>query len=123
MDHVDKLRTKSCQPCEGGVAPMPRKEATGLLEGLDGWTLVPKGKRIRREIVFDDFGEAIEFVNRIAELAESEGHHPDLHLTDYKHLAIELTTHAIRGLSENDFILAAKIDELADEEGIGDSAA
>ncbi len=123
MGTADELRAKRCQPCEGGVPPVPRKQAEELLCELEHWTLAGRGKRIRRELIFDDFMEAVNFINQVAELAENEGHHPDLHLSNYRHLTIELTTHAIRGLSENDFILAAKIDELADEEGVGESPA
>ena len=69
-------------------------------------------KKIRKEFTFKDFKEALVFVNNVGEIAEAEGHHPDIHLTDYKHAAIELSTHATGGLSENDFIVAAKIDAL-----------
>ena len=74
------------------------------------------GKWIERTIRFKNFVEMMQGVNQIADLAESEGHHPDLHLTGYRNLKIDLTTHAIGGLSENDFILAAKIDALLKRE-------
>lgn len=90
---------------------MPIKEARKLLAKLRGWKLV-KGPALRQELEMLDFPAAIEFVHDVAQEAESEGHHPDLHLTGYRNLAIELTTHAIGGLSMNDFILAAKIDAL-----------
>lgn len=115
MGTADELCAKRCQPCEGGIPPVPRKQAEKLLRELSHWTLAGRAKRIRRELVFDNFMEAVGFINQVAGLAENEGHHPDLHLTNYRHLAIELTTHAIRGLSENDFLLAAKIDEIADQ--------
>ena len=106
------LRQKSCQPCEGGMAPLPRVEAERLLESLDGWELEGSEATIRRRWKVKDFMAGIAFLDRVAEVAEAEGHHPDIHLTGYRHVTIELTTHAINGLSENDFILAAKIDDL-----------
>jgi 4a-hydroxytetrahydrobiopterin dehydratase len=82
------------------------------LNDLPGWKLTDDGIRIRREWAFKNFVKGIDFINRVAELAEEEGHHPDLHLVGYRNVAIELWTHAIGGLSENDFITAAKIDDL-----------
>ena len=79
---------------------------------LPGWSLSRDGKKIRKEWVVKDFSTAIDFFQRVADVANKEDHHPDLHLTGYRNVAIELSTHAIRGLSENDFILAAKIDQL-----------
>ena len=112
IEAVDELKSRQCQPCEGGVPRVPVEEAQRLLRDLHGWQLRDDGTCIRREWVVKDFQAAIEFLNRVAELAEQEGHHPDLHLTDYRNIAVELSTHAIDGLSENDFILAAKINEL-----------
>lgn len=109
---VAELKEKKCVPCEGGVPPVPREHAERLLADLPGWTLSDDGVRIRREWVAKNFRAAVAFVNRVAELAEDEGHHPDLHLVAYRNVAIELWTHAIGGLSENDFITAAKINEL-----------
>ena len=109
---IEELKRKKCQPCEGGVPPVPREEAQRLLKDLPGWELTEGGKRIRREWTVKHFMAAMDFFNRVAELAEDEGHHPDLHLVGYRSAAIELWTHAIGGLSENDFITAAKIDEL-----------
>lgn len=106
------LTQRRCVPCEGGVPTIHRAEAEGYLASLTDWELDGDSKTITRKVNGRTFMGAIEIVNRIAELAESEQHHPDLHLTGYRHLTIELTTHAIGGLSENDFILAAKIDEI-----------
>jgi 4a-hydroxytetrahydrobiopterin dehydratase len=89
-----------------------REEAERLLADLPGWTLSDDGIRIRREWVVKNFMAAMHFFNRVAELAEDEGHHPDLHLVGYRNVAIELWTHAIGGLSENDFITAAKVDQI-----------
>lgn len=108
----DQLASKKCVPCEGGVEKYSLQEAQAQLENLDGWHLTHDGKRIRKDWVVRNFMDGIQFFDRVAELAEQEGHHPDLHLESYRNLWIELWTHAIGGLSENDFILAAKIDHL-----------
>lgn len=108
---IDDLRSRHCAPCEGGVGRLTLKEAKKLLPKLRGWRLV-RGKVLRQELEMLDFPAAIEFIHDVAQEAESEGHHPDLHLTGYRNLAIELRTHALGGLSINDFILAAKIDAL-----------
>jgi 4a-hydroxytetrahydrobiopterin dehydratase len=108
----EQLTSKKCVPCEGGVEKFTRPEAADQLILLDGWHLSDDALRIRKEWVVKNFMAAMDFFNRIAEVAESEGHHPDLHLEGYRNVRIELSTHAIGGLSENDFILAAKIDQL-----------
>jgi 4a-hydroxytetrahydrobiopterin dehydratase len=81
------------------------------LQDVTGWELID-GKSIRKKVTCKDFLDAVGLIQKIAPIAEAQDHHPDLHLTGYKRLTIELSTHAIGGLSENDFILAAKIDEL-----------
>ena len=103
---------KKCEPCEGGVDPCPLPQAQQQLENLGSWYLTHDGQRIRRDWVVKNFVEAINFFNTVCELAEAEGHHPDLHVEGYRNVWIEIWTHAIGGLSENDFILAAKIDEI-----------
>jgi 4a-hydroxytetrahydrobiopterin dehydratase len=108
----DQLTTKKCSPCEGGVPAYSPEEAKKQIEKLPGWKLTADGQRIRREWVVKNFMAGINFFDDVARLAEEEGHHPDLHLAGYRNAAIEIWTHAIGGLSENDFILAAKIDEL-----------
>lgn len=110
--NADELTRKRCVPCEGGVPNLTPEEAAGYLDGLSGWTLVHEGERVRKEWVAKNFMAAIQFFHEVAELAEREGHHPDLHLVGYRNVAIEIWTHAIGGLSENDFILAAKIDRI-----------
>jgi 4a-hydroxytetrahydrobiopterin dehydratase len=77
---IEELKAKKCQPCEGGVPPVAREEAQRLLKDLPGWRLTEDGQRIRRELSVKHFMAAIEFFNRVAALAEDEGHHPDLHL-------------------------------------------
>jgi 4a-hydroxytetrahydrobiopterin dehydratase len=109
---IEDLTRKQCAPCEGGVAKYSRAMAARQLENLDGWQLTDDGNRIRKHWVAKNFMAGLDFFNRVGQLAEAEGHHPDLHLEGYRKLTIELSTHAIGGLSENDFILAAKIDRL-----------
>ncbi|ADV61721.1 pterin-4-alpha-carbinolamine dehydratase [Isosphaera pallida ATCC 43644] len=106
------LTAKRCVPCEGGVPKLDRAQAEALRAQTPNWTLSEDGRKIRREWVVRNFMAGMDFLNKVAALAEEEGHHPDLHLVGYRHLAIEIWTHAIDGLSENDFILAAKIDAL-----------
>ncbi|MBI3866531.1 MAG: 4a-hydroxytetrahydrobiopterin dehydratase [Planctomycetia bacterium] len=107
-----ELARRKCLPCEGGVAAIGRSEAQAQLKKLTGWSLAAGGKRIRKEWVVRNFLAGIDFFQKVARLAEDEGHHPDLHLAGYRNVAVEIWTHAIGGLSENDFILAAKIDRL-----------
>ena len=106
------LDRQKCRPCEGGVLRLSRKEALGLLKEVPGWELSADGLSIFREHRMKDFSAAVAEIGKIAGIAEKEGHHPDIHLTGYRKLKIELSTHAIRGLSRNDFILASKIDKL-----------
>lgn len=107
-----ELRQKKCLPCEGGVAPYSAAEAQEQLKQLQGWRLTRDGQRIRKDWTVKNFLAGMRFFNECAELAEADGHHPDLHIEGYRNVSVELWTHAIGGLSENDFILAAKIDEL-----------
>lgn len=107
-----ELAARRCRPCEGGIPPLARSEVDRLLSALPAWQLTADGSAIRRQWRVKDFLTAIDFFQRIARLAEEEDHHPDLHLTGYRNVAVELSTHAVRGLTENDFILAAKIDRL-----------
>ena len=106
------LAEKRCVPCEGGVPTLTPVEVAALLPAVEGWRVVEDGRRIRREWTVKHFRAGMEFFDKVAELAEAEGHHPDLHLVGYRNVAIEIWTHAIGGLSENDFVLAAKIDRL-----------
>lgn len=108
---MNRSRGKKCVPCHALTRPLALKEAEALASKLKGWTLV-SGKALRQELAMRDFMAAMRFLNAVARAAESEGHHPDLHLTGYRHLAIELSTHAIGGLSTNDFILAERIDAI-----------
>jgi len=103
------LTLDKCKPCEGGVAPLNKQEIGSYMKKIHAdWKNVDDQK-ITREFNFVNYRHTIDFVNRIANLAEKEGHHPVLHVF-YARIIVELWTHAINGLSENDFILAAKID-------------
>lgn len=108
MDTKDLLK-KKCVPCEGGAEPLTEGEAREYMKEVPGWTLSEDGKKISKEFKFKDFIGAINFVERVADVAEMEDHHPDIHV-HYNKVILELWTHAIGGLSENDFIVAAKVD-------------
>ncbi len=121
MDH-QRLVKGHCEPCEGGTKPMEKEEVAKYLSLLKTpWEVEEENtpshkasegqRKIEKEFKFKDFKEAMVFVNKVADIAESEGHHPEIEI-NYNKVEIELTTHAIRGLSVNDFILASKIDEL-----------
>jgi len=112
VQNAEELIQKKCVPCEGEVPKLSRAEAEAQLKKLDGWRLTHSGERIRKEWVVKNFMAGMDFFHKVADLAEDEQHHPDLHLEGYRNVAIEIFTHAIGGLSENDFILAAKIDRL-----------
>ncbi len=108
---MSDLAQKKCVACEGMVDPFVREEAVVLLKQVDNWTLSDDAKSISKEFTFKNFADALSFANKIGAIAEDEGHHPDLHVS-YGKASIELWTHAVNGLSENDFILAAKINAL-----------
>ena len=107
------LAGRSCVPCEGGVPKLTVTEAEAHLAAVPQWRLTHDGTRIRRDWTLKNFRDGIRLLNNVGALAEREQHHPDLHLVGYRTVWIELMTHAIGGLSENDFILAAKIDAMA----------
>ena len=107
-----ELSKKHCLPCEGGIPALSAEQVRQHLAVLPHWRLTADGKRIRRDWRVKDFLAGLAFFNAVARVAEDEDHHPDLHLSGYRNVAIEISTHAIDGLSENDFILAAKIDKL-----------
>lgn len=109
---MSELSKKKCKPCEGGVPPLSLEKAQELLNELDPqWMLIDGGRILARTFHFEDFAGPMRLANQIAALAEEEGHHPDLTIS-WGNLGVELMTHAIGGLSENDFIVASKIDEL-----------
>lgn len=106
------LSQEKCVPCEGDIDPMGSEEIAAMLGEIEGWQQADN-KKIWREFRFKNFVQAVDFINRIADVAEYEDHHPDIFLHDYKYVRVELTTHAINGLSRNDFIVAAKINGIA----------
>ena len=108
----EQLRGKKCLPCEGGVPKLTPAEAEAQIKQLSGWELTADHERIRKTWITKNFMAAMNFLNHIACIAEYDGHHPDVHIERYRNVRVELYTHAIGGLSENDFILAAKIDSL-----------
>ncbi|MBI5918575.1 MAG: 4a-hydroxytetrahydrobiopterin dehydratase [Nitrosomonadales bacterium] len=109
MSAVCDLSNKQCKPCEGGVPPLTQPEIDALLAQLTGWS--QSGALISKSHPFGDYYQTMAFVNAVAWLSHREGHHPDL-LVSYNQCRVEYTTHAIGGLSENDFICAAKVDAL-----------
>ena len=102
---------KHCVPCEGNTLPLFRTKAEEYLKEVSGWELSGDGKSISKELKFKNFVEAMQFANKVGDIAQSEGHHPDLTISWGK-VGITLTTHSIKGLSENDFVLASKIDHI-----------
>ncbi len=113
------LVARHCVPCEGGTKPMAPADAEAYLAQVPGWRLVAgEPLKIARSVKLKDFARAMAFVNQIAQVAEAEGHHPDF-CVSWNRVKLELFTHAIGGLSENDFIMAAKINELAETKADG----
>lgn len=108
---MSDLANKTCIPCQGGVPPLAGDELRQLQEQLGGDWQVVEDHHLHKTWGFENFKEALAFVNRIGDLAEQEGHHPDLQLS-YGRVAVDLHTHKIDGLTESDFIMAAKIDQL-----------
>jgi 4a-hydroxytetrahydrobiopterin dehydratase len=108
---MQKLTEIKCVPCEGGIPPLTRLDFAQHLKQLPEWKVIDD-KKIEREFVFKDFSEALKFVNACGQIAEAEGHHPDLLLHGWNRLKVTLYTHAIGGLSLNDFVVAAKIDKI-----------
>ncbi|MEO6077887.1 MAG: 4a-hydroxytetrahydrobiopterin dehydratase [Candidatus Andersenbacteria bacterium] len=107
----NSLLTRTCEPCQGGIPPLTREQFTPMLLEISADWQVIDDKKLRREFNFPSFQDSISFVNKVAGVAEQEGHHPDIQI-HYKQVIIELWTFKIDGLFDNDFILAAKIDEL-----------
>lgn len=109
---MSDLTQKKCAPCEGGTAPLTGYELKKYLAMVDDWSLSSDQKSIYKEFQLSNFVTALDFVNKIGALAETEGHHPNIEIFGYNKVKITLFTHAISGLSINDFIMAAKINEL-----------
>ena len=112
IQNSGQLLAKKCVPCEGGVDPCSLAHSENQLKELQGWYLTHDGQRIRKDWTVKHFMAGMQFFNAVAEIAENDAHHPDLHIEGYRNVSVEIWTHAIGGLSENDFILAAKIDQV-----------
>ncbi len=106
---MSELAKKSCVPCKGGTPPLTNREITPLLAQVDGWEVVD-GHHLRKTFRFKDFRATLDFVNRVGSIAEHEGHHPDI-CFGWGKATCEIWTHKINGLTESDFVLAAKVDE------------
>ncbi len=106
---MSELASRKCVPCRGGVPPLPPERVAELLNQLDGWS-VQQNHHITKTFEFPDFAQALTFVNRVGTIAEEQAHHPDIYLTWGK-ARIDIWTHKIDGLTESDFILAARIDQ------------
>ena len=111
---TETLAEKTCTPCRGGIPPLTRDEAQRLQVQAPKWGLEDDARRIERKFRFHDFREALVFVQKVGELAETEGHHPDISF-GWGHATVSLSTKKIKGLHENDFIMAAKIDRVLDQ--------
>jgi len=111
MNTVCDLTDKHCKPCEGGVEPMNRAEAEAMMDQVPGWELSDDATTLTRRFEFKGFYKCVSFINAMAWIANSENHHPDFS-AGYNYCEVNFTTHAIDGLSENDFICAAKINAL-----------
>ena len=113
--YMSDLIDKNCVPCEGGVVPFDLSEIHKYQKKVDGWNIVKDDKEIfclEKTFKFKNFQDSQNFVNNVGKISEEEGHHPDI-IFGWGYAKINITTHAIEGLSENDFILAAKIDQIA----------
>jgi 4a-hydroxytetrahydrobiopterin dehydratase len=110
--NADNLAARRCVPCTEHTQPLETRRIHELLQQVPGWQLTPDGQRLTRSWRVRDFLTGLDFFRRIGEVAEAEDHHPDLHLVGYRNVTVELWTHAAGGLTENDFILAAKINGL-----------
>ncbi len=108
----DDLSSKTCTPCRGGMPPLTRTEAEDYLNGASGWALMDDGRRIERSFSFKNFKEAMDFVIKIGNVSELEGHHPDISF-GWGWAKVSWQTKKLKGLHENDFIMAAKTNELA----------
>jgi 4a-hydroxytetrahydrobiopterin dehydratase len=106
------LAARKCEPCSGKTKPLAAERVAELLAEVPDWKLSADGRRISRSWRVRDFATGLDFFGRIAEVAEAEDHHPDLHLANYRDVTVELWTHAAGGLTDNDFIMAAKIDAM-----------
>jgi len=110
-----ELSQKTCTPCQGGISPLTLTEAEALLPQAPDWQLLNNGTRLERRFTFKTFTAALAFINRLGDLAEAEGHHPDITF-GWGYASVLFYTHKINGLHENDFIMAAKVNQLYTDE-------
>lgn len=115
---TDTLASKTCTPCRGGIPPLTADAVAALRRQVPQWSVLDDAHRIERTYKFGDFAEAFAFVSKAAGLAEHEGHHPDIHF-GWGYATVSLQTKKIKGLHENDFIMAAKLDEIAEASALG----
>lgn len=106
------LLKKTCTPCLGSEPPATKQQVQKMLKETPGWEVYDNYTKLEKEFIFPNFSQAIKFINKVAQVSEQEGHHPDIYLYNYKKVRIQLWTHKIGGLHENDFILAAKINQI-----------
>lgn len=109
---MEELKHKKCEPCEGGVEPLTRDQFSVYLEQVKDWDIIENDTKMERGYQFENFEQALAFINKVGAIAEEEGHHPDILLHGWNNVKLTLYTHAIGGLSINDFVCAVKFDEL-----------
>ncbi len=109
---TEQKQKPQCVACEVGAVALSADQTRQQLDALSGWRLIDDGKKIQKDWALKNFQAAIDFFNRVGEIAEQQGHHPNLHLESYRNVSIIISTHAIGGLSQYDFALAAAIDQL-----------
>lgn len=107
----DDLSSKVCVPCQGGIPPLTREQAEALLQQTPDWTITDEGRRLERRFTFRNFRQALDFVTRVGEAAEAQAHHPDISFS-WGQATVSWYTKKIKGLHENDFIMAARTDQL-----------
>ena len=110
---MSNLSDKKCIPChDKSIRPLSSEKVSELLTEVRGWSIVPGGQKIEKEWIVKDFVTAVRFLNEITDVAEEEGHHPDILIENFNHVKVMFYTHNVGGLTENDFIMAAKVDKL-----------
>ena len=109
---MEELNKKKCEPCEGGIEPLSREDFSVYLDQVTKWNIYDNDTKMEREFQFENFAQALNFINKIGAVSEDEGHHPNIYLHSWNKVKITLYTHAIGGLSINDFVCAVKFDEV-----------
>ena len=109
--NANELAKQKCVPCRGGTPPLSAEQVKAYLAAVPEWRVSADGKQIARTFTYKDFIQAMKFVNKVAEVAEEQGHHPDIHI-HWNKVELVLWTHSIGGLHENDFVMAARLERL-----------